>query len=132
MSQIHHSVPKQRQQHFMRKTSQKNKSKYWDSIYPLSIFLHYFNYAHRIPIVSPWFIFGDGLYSEGFLVNFQRACIRGGGLFLGFYGIRNRDIQDNQSIADHSICVTPCRTIGLCWRALGFQGALVVYHCFSK
>ena len=42
-------------------------SKYRGSIYVLSMFVHYPKHTHRIPNVSPEFIFGEGLSSEGHL-----------------------------------------------------------------
>ena len=56
----------------MRKTSQKKNSKYRGSIYALSMFLHYPNYTHTNPNVTPGLIevrkhFLVGLYSGGLM-----------------------------------------------------------------
>ena len=66
-------------ENLLLKASEKDKSKYKDSAYALSMFIHYPIYEHRSSNISPGLIFGGGGLIRGriFELVYRMASIRG-------------------------------------------------------
>ena len=58
------------------KLQERTKSKYRGSIYALSMSIHYTNYTHKIPNVSPGILLGGACIRKGNWLSLQGASIR--------------------------------------------------------